>query len=163
MDRIAHIKYCDAYYIFIHDYQETRLVLHEAYGYVTEKNNTFFLGFIKNNSKNSGEPIRGIIIPKKALVSEVQNPSNQDLFQIPSGTKVSILWQDIVFVANFKREEYSLMETIGIFVGIKNYCVVIKNPKTKKVHPLPEKKHPNEDPTFYIIPMSLVTSVKVLA
>jgi hypothetical protein len=162
MDRIACIKYFDAYYLLIHDYKETKLLIHEAHGYLSETNDAFVLEFIKNNSNNSEELIKGLLIPKKALVSQVQNHTNQHLFQIPSGVEVSILWQDIVYVANLKRDELSLMETTGTFVGQKDHCVVIRNPKTKKIHPLPKEKHPPTDPTFYIIPMSFVTSLRVL-
>ncbi len=165
MNTICNIKYIDAYYIDSSYGEEkelgkTKLRLHEAYGYISENDNSLLISFIKEIAGGENKDVvKGIVIPKKAVKSE-SLVFNKDIVEdISLGSLVSLDWRDVVFVSNKDRHDCSVMNTKGILFKVEDDHIVIKNPKTLRKYPEPIKSHPEEKPLFYIIPKSFIIEV----
>lgn len=75
------------------------------------------------------------------------------------GQKVKIKWTDAsVFYPKKKDVALSRMETVGFIEKDETDYLVIKNPKT--INFLTNKKHPEQDPTFYFIPKGMIEVVE---
>lgn len=157
MEEIVNIYYTDSYY---GDNPEvpsaTELPRCEAYGFTFEREGCFFVHFIKKVGEETrpDDFIKGLIIPKRAVVSYALRFTSKEEFIV--GESVAIRWSDVVYVANTKRSEVSVMETTGQLFRDAGNHVVIKNPKTIRKHPLPMRGHPKEQPSYYVIPKSLI-------
>lgn len=168
MNDIYNIKYIDAYYLYDKECPKTELSIHEAYGYLQEYNGSLILEFIKNIKSESGiksndhksDILKGLIIPEKSVFSVSQVFKILELENMKINSKVSIKWSDVVYIANQPIRECSIMETVGIIEKIGNDHLVIKDPDTKRIYPLPDKKHPDHKPTYYVIPKSLIIEIK---
>lgn len=163
-EKIVSIKYIDAYYVYAGVWtKKIKFKLCSAYGYLTENTYDYFLTFIKDDDilvKNK-KMIRGLIIPKTAVNHNLNK--NRALFKnLKIGDKILLQWKDIIHVKNAYRSSSSVMETEGILTRMGNKYLVIKSPKTVRIRPQPKKNHPYKKPTFYIIPKSLIFSLKVL-
>ncbi len=167
MNDIYHIHYVDAYYIDISygakkALGETRLIPHEAYGYMYQKKDTLIIIFIRKKHEkenDEGNLIKGLVLPDTALVSVVKDFGNDIIKNIKVGSSVSLTWRDSVFVANQPRYDCSEMLTEGVLYRVEKDHIVIQNPVTRRTHPLPTKNHPEEKPLYYIIPISFITSI----
>ena len=154
MKNIYQIKYVDAFYFYNEECPEIKVKIHDAYGYLTRKKDDLFLEFIKGIGDRDDKIVKGLIIPESALLSEYMKNKNGLSFR--KGSDVNIHWQDVVYVANTVRQQSSVMHSAGIvFKNAKKY-VVLKSPETKRVFPQSETFHPQERPTYYVIPKSLI-------
>lgn len=167
MQKLICLKYTDAYYLYDTVLpQEIVLPIYEAYGYTEYIKDHTILHFIKKfDSINQYNSIvqfvhKGLLIPNSAII-EKKIDSNYFLFkEIILNTTAEVLWNDIVKLANNFQDSPSIMKTLGkIIICSKDY-IVLENPVTVRVHPLPEVKHPEQDPKFYIIPFSVVINLK---
>jgi len=154
MKNIYKVKYVDAFYFYNQECPKIKVKVHEAYGYLTRKKNNIFLEFIKSTRTRNNKIIKGLIIPNSALISEYMNKKNGFVFR--KGSKVSIHWQDVVYVANTIRQKSSIMYSVGVVFRTADKYVVLKSPETKRIYPKPRIQHPQEQPTYYVIPKSLI-------
>ena len=165
MDTIANVKYVDAFYVYSTEILSSQLSIHEAHGYFKENIDNYTLTFIqgidKSLPKSLHDIIRGLIIPKSALLSNIQNFNGKLFENLKLGSTVEIIWEDIVYMENSDRKEVSLMETLGSIEMIGDEQIVVKSPNTKRIKPLPSKDHPEKKPTFYVIPKSLIQSITI--
>ena len=168
MDNIYNIKYIDAYYVDRNDsfdeLKESKLHLHEVYGYLEKNKSNIIITFIKEvceDSCKNNEFVKGIIIPDTAIYS-VSLETNLDIAKNFSiGSNIKVEWRDIVFVSNQKRNDCSIMNTQGILYKVEKDHLVIKEPQTLRSYPEPKKKHPDDsDPAFYVIPKAFINSIK---
>ncbi|VAW25290.1 hypothetical protein MNBD_BACTEROID04-1997 [hydrothermal vent metagenome] len=170
MDKIYNIKYVDAYYSYAKNINKTKLLLHEAYGYIEKNNNNIVIVFLKESGvgvettiKEKKNIIKGLIIPDTALVSVSSIRDNLDVLNdLIEGMFLSVTWRDVVYVANRPRYDCSIMRTEGVLCKIESDHIVIKNPKTIRTYPLPRKNYPTKKPNYYIIPISFVSDVSII-
>lgn len=72
--------------------------------------------------------------------------------------KVKIIWDDIkVFSSKNKNIEISVMETIGFVEAEYDDYILVKDPIT--INTKTGKKHPEKNPTFYLIPKNLIEKI----
>lgn len=163
MEKISNIKYIDASY-FYNKNLPTKLSIHEAYGYMRKSKKNITIEFIKQISKNKDNKqiIKGLIIPANALTSLNKNFEIQGLQKIKIGSNISVVWRDIVYIANMPKRDCSIMYSEGILYKATNSYLVLKNPETIKTHPLPIKNHPQKKPKYYMIPKSFITEIKII-
>jgi hypothetical protein len=77
------------------------------------------------------------------------------------GDKVKIIWQDTkMFSPKNKHIELSTMETVGFFENEYDDYLLVKNIETKNIKT--GKKHPKQDPYFYLIPKGMVEKIKTI-
>lgn len=157
--KIGRILYRDPYFLLQDDYLTSELLPHEAYGYITESEKDYIVRFILNERNDC--VIKGIVVPKGALDSRVRD-SNNEAFQEYRLKRIRVLWRDVVFIANTQRTDSSIFQTEGTLVDIHCQSLVIRAPKTKRIFPVSEEMYPSEtQPTFFIIPISLVEKINV--
>ncbi len=170
MDKVYNIKYVDAYYTYAKDIKETRLPLHEAYGYVERNGSNVVIIFIKKRgtdikrSMDEKEPIvKGLIIPDVALIPVAETSAVNMLKGIAVGTSVTVVWRDVICVANMPIYECSVMHSKGVLYRIENDHIVLKEPETMRMSPAPIRNHPKsgERPTYLMIPTSFITDVTI--
>lgn len=166
-NKLSIIKYVDAYYSYARNTEQTKLVLHEACGWVAKNGNTVIVTFIKKidghvkNSKNK-ILVKGLVIPITALASHYK----QAVYKIPKdikrGTTIAVTWRDIRYVANMRIDDCSIMYTEGVLSKIEKDHIVLSKPETIRIHPTPVINHPIERPTFYVIPVSFITEISAI-
>lgn len=78
------------------------------------------------------------------------------------GQKVKIKWTDAA-VFSPKRKDIALshMETVGFVEKDDKDYLIIKNPKT--INLSTNKKHPEQDPTFYFIPKRMIERANLIS
>lgn len=170
MDIISNIKYVDAYYAYAKEIGETKLSVHEAYGYVEQVKDSIIVVFIKKRGsyikdaiKEGGDIIKGLILPDTSIVSALDTFDTDILKNITENTKVKIEWRDVLYVANSPRYDCSIMSTDGLLYKIKKDHIVLKEPKTTRVYPKNVQKFSeNESPSYLILPISFITKVEVI-
>ena len=54
------------------------------------------------------------------------------------------------------------MYTEGVLYRIEKDYILLENPETIRMSPLPIKNHPLERNTFYIIPKTFITDIEVI-
>ena len=75
--------------------------------------------------------------------------------------KVKIIWNDCkLFSPENKDVLISKMKTTGIFEAKRDSYVVIKNPITVDLKT--KKKHPQKNPSYYLIPIEMIENIKEL-
>ncbi len=169
-EKIYKIRYVDAYYLYkeecsrdfflyIGDRPETKLSPHEAYGYIRYYKDSIILDFIKKTDEKDLKMVKGLILPNNSLLSK-SKILNKSFPNISLKKKVHLQWDDLCFAENISIRESSIMETVGILVAIESDHIVIGDPDTKRIYPLPEKSHPNKKPSYYIIPISFIKNIK---
>lgn len=157
--RIGRVYYYDAYYLHTQEYKSTRPLLHEAYGFVTEDIDDIVVEFILPQKETTNDVIKGLVVPRGALRVQVQNATFPHDTESMIGTQVYVYWRDVVYVANMPQRESSTMETCGILTGSHEKCIVISQPRTTRIDPLPERPHKDENAVFLMIPFSLVANI----
>ncbi|MBI2046212.1 MAG: hypothetical protein HYT28_02235 [Parcubacteria group bacterium] len=171
MEKIYNIRYIDAYYIYDKNIDETRLVPHNAYGYMERNGNNIIIIFIKkrrtDNKKIVSEKrniIEGLVIPDAAPLSIVNTHKTNILRNVIEGSFVAITLRDVVHVTNIPRYDCSIMYTEGILFKIKKDHVVLKDPQTIRIYPTPIVNHPGGGkPTYLIVPISFITDIEVIS
>lgn len=164
MDKIYNIKYVDAYYLYVKNIGQTKLSLHEAYGYVKKNNNNIIIAFIKERFAHKREEVAlGLVIPDTALISTKNVTNNKILANFKIGTFVTVTWRDIViFDSSDLRDKCPIMYTEGILYKIKKDHIVLKNPETIRTYPNSIKNHPKKKPNYYIIPITFIDDIKTI-
>lgn len=157
-EQIYKIKYFDAYYLYDRECPKTKLSVHEAYGYVEKYKGTIIVHFIKKIENVNDRIIKGLFLPKNSLVSR-STLSSQVLKDVKLHSKVSLEWDDVDIAANISIRESSIMKTVGILEAIELDHIVLSNPDTKRIYPLPEKAHPEKRATYYVIPTSCIKNI----
>ncbi len=164
MGKIYNIKYVDAYYLYSKEVDNTKLSLHEAFGYVKKNGNNIIITFIKKrDSDEEKDTILGLAIPDTALISK-ENIVNKNIFvDFKIGMSVSVKWRDpVIFDKSNLRNDCPIMYTEGILFKIEKDYFVLKNPETIRIYPTPIKNHPVKKPNYYIIPTSLIVDMTIL-
>jgi len=161
MDKVYNIKYVDAYYTDKKNLGQTKLSLHEAWGYVKRNGNNIIITFIKKRLSNGQEESAlGLIIPDTALISKKYEVKNKIPTNLKIGESIAVTWRDIViFDSGDLRNDCSIMYTEGILFRIEKNHIVLKNPETVRTYPTPIRNHPIEKPCYYIIPTSFITDI----
>jgi hypothetical protein len=167
MEKISLVKYTDAYYIYGKECPPTKIPLHEAYGYVTKTYDVLLVEFIKlsqaeNQKKENVNTVKGLIIPAQALISNSNHFVKNNLNDLTQQSKIAITWSDVVYIANVPRTDVSIMKSEGILEKNADDHIVLSHPKTFRIKPLPEERHPEKDPDYYVIPKSLILTVKTI-
>lgn len=139
--------------------KNTRPMLHEAYGFVTEGNNTIVVEFILPQKETTKDIIKGLVVPRGALRAQVHKTMFPHNIESIVGTQVCVRWRDVVYVANMPQRESSTMESCGVLIGTHERCVVLSRPQTTRIDPLPERSHKDEGATFLMIPFSFVVGI----
>ena len=163
MDNIYNIKYIDASYLknFVEKDKltKTRLIQHDAYGYVKKNKDNILISFIKE--VDNDENVLTLIIPDVAVKSKSLVSNFNIVDNIKIGLFVEIEWRDIVFTPDKFRDDCSVMVTSGILYRIELDHIVIEKPETIRRYPKSNKRHPEENPSFYIIPKAFINSIKI--
>jgi len=164
--KVYRVEYVDAHYSYLENIKETKLIPHSAYGYVRENDGNIIITFIRKKNDDDYQTnrkdnlIKGLIMPNTALVSAVHKYKTEILKKIKVGMKIEVTWKDVVIVANNPVYICPIMLTKGILYKIEKDHIVIAKPKTIRKYPAPNIDHPPKKPTFYVIPISFITSVK---
>lgn len=164
MDKIYNIKYVDAYYSYAKNIDETKLVVHEAWGYMKKNGDNIVITFIKWKRTHGKEEVAlGLVIPDTALISKKDTFDKKILENFEIGMSVVVTWRDVViFDFADSRNDCPVMYTEGILLKIENDHIVLKDPETIRTYPTPVKNHPTEKPNFYIIPISFIMKIEVI-
>ena len=164
MDKTYHIEYVDAYYIYTKNIGQTKLSLFESYGYIKINVDNIIVAFVKRKISNGKEEVGwGLVIPNTALFSMKDTINKEILKNLKTGMSVAVTWRDVVaFDYGSQRKDCPIMYTEGILVRIKSDHIVLKDPETIGIYPGSIRNHPQEKPTFYIIPISLITDVVII-
>lgn len=163
MQQIYNIKYIDAFYTY-KEIEITKLFVHEAYGYLTIYKDVIIITFIhkvleRKSTSNTKKIIKGLIIPSTALQTVNNNYRTNVLNKVILFSNIAVTWRDIVYVANTNRNDCSIMYSEGILYRIETDHIVLKNPETIRINPLPIINHPAKKPIYYIIPNSFITDI----
>ena len=167
MRNIYHIKYVDAFYVYVEKIKNTKPSIHEAYGYVLENGIHAVIVFVKekpvllrvDNKKSIAE---GLVIPRAAALpyNPLKHKSLEKKFsKIKKGDRVTVTWNDISHIVNEPQYICAAMYTEGIVYSLKKDRIVLRDPETIRTYPLPIRNHPEKKPTFYVIPKSFVTNI----
>lgn len=161
MNQFYNIKYIDAYYSNNKEVGNTKLFLHEAWGYVKKNDNNIIISFIKTKYQNKKDEIKlGLVIPDTALISKNNNINKEIITNLNIGNSIAVTWRDIVFFDyNNPRNSCSIMYTEGILFKTEKDHVVIKSPETIRIYPNHIKNHPEKKPNYYVIPISFITDI----
>lgn len=82
--------------------------------------------------------------------------------EISKGQKVKIKWTDAsVFSPSRKDVVLSNMETVGFVEKNEIDYLIIKDPET--INLLTNKKHPEQNPTFYFIPKGMIEDIDIMS
>ena len=157
------IEYIDAYYSYNEVLEATALSHHEAYGYATELEDCIIVAYIKSNVETPRKSVyihEGLILPKGALISRRQSAPDLNLKEIPTGSLITVGWQDIVHFKNMSRNSCSTMSTKGILFRKEQDHIVIQTPITTRINPAPIQFHPKKDPGYYVIPNSFIIDIR---
>src|ERR1035437_1361998 len=121
IDKIYNIKYIDASYTYAKKISQTKLSLHEAYGYVKKNGNNIIIAFIKKRLAGGREEIvSGLVIPEKAILSTKNVTDDKILADLKTGMPISVTWRDIViFDSGDLRNDCPIMYTEGILFRIE--------------------------------------------
>lgn len=163
MDKIYNIKYVDAYCIYAKKIGQTKLSIHEAYGYVKKNGNNIIIAIIKRKLAHKKEEVAlGLVIPDTALLS-YKNNNARILADFKMGVLVAVIWRDIViFDYSGSRNDCPIMYTEGVLFKIEKDHIVLKNPETIRTYPNPIKNHPIKKPNYYMIPISFITNIAIV-
>lgn len=169
MDKIYNIKYTDAFYVDSKNIGQTKLHVYETYGYLKKNEENIIVVFIKEYKTNIKEIenkklkiIKGLIIPDTALISLRNKFKSNKLKNLKIGSYITVTWRDVVYVANLPRYDCGIMYTEGILFRIEEDHIVIKDPETICIYPLPIENHPIKKPNYYIIPLSFIVDFKII-
>lgn len=170
MSKIYNIKYTDAFYIKDKNIGQTKLHVYETYGYLEKYGKDIVICFIKKytgkrkkTKDNKENIIKGLIIPDVALLSFKNNLKLKSKFsKIKIGSNLEITWRDVVYVANLPRYDCSIMYTEGILLKIEKDHIILKDPETICIHPMPIENHPQKKPYYYIIPKSFIVDFEII-
>ena len=168
MKKFSNVHYVDAYYgLEEQENLTTELPHNDAFGQITKgKNNSTIVHFIdkviKEDYLNDNTIISGLILPARSIISKSKNGFIEGLESLKVGQSVSVTWEDVVHVANNKRNDCSILYTEGIISKNNSDHLVIQNPETIRTHPLPIQNHPKVRPIYYVIPKSFITSINTL-
>lgn len=155
------VTYTDSvYFKKLPDKKQIKLYKYEAIGFLSRnKQNDFILEYILDTKPNKNI-IEGLVIPKQAILKNQKENNIAEKFKI--NQKVSLDWYDAVHVVNDSIKEISIMNTEGeIYKKYKKF-ILIKDPVTTRVYPLPNKKHPEDDCQYYLIPNCLIKNIKLI-
>lgn len=167
MQKLICLKYTDAYYLYdTVPPLDIKLPIYEAYGYIEHVRDHIILHFIRESDPDEQYTLsahlvhKGLLIPNSAIIEK--NVASNDVLSkdLILNSEVEILWNDIVKLANSFQDSPSIMRTSGKIATYSKEFIVLENPITVRVYPLPEVKHPEQDPKFYIIPLSVITDLK---
>ncbi len=74
---------------------------------------------------------------------------------------LKITWNDAsLFSPSKKYINVSIMETVGYLEIENNEFIIVSNPIT--VNKTSQKKHPDTNPTFYLIPKGMIVNIETL-
>lgn len=160
MSKISNIKFVDAsYFLDYEDKLPEKLSVYEAYGYAEESNESVTVSFIEPLSDKQTKIIKGLIIPRSALLS-YKNKTKILNSGITKGVMVSVTWSDVVYVANTQRNTHSSMYTEGVLEEIAEDFLILMDPETIRFSPLPIVNHPKVKPARYMIPLSIIQKIE---
>ena len=166
MEKIYKIQYVDARYS--HEKKillNAKLPLHEAYGYLEEQKDCLLVVFVKSFSPKfkGGDTARmGLVLPKRSLVSLNNQTKISVLKSIRLGTRLAVIFQDIVFFESTEMRDCPLMYTEGVLIKKGTDQIILKDPETIRAYPPPVINHPGGKPTFLCIPLGFIVSIEVI-
>ena len=134
---------------------------------MTKTHDVLLIEFIKlsqagNQKKENVNIVKGLIIPAQALISNSNNFVIDSLNGPVQQSKIVITWSNVVYIANVPRTDVSIMRSEGILEKNADDHIVLSHPKTFRIKPLPEERHPEKDPDYYVIPKSLILEIKTI-
>ncbi len=175
IEKTYNAEYVDAYCSYtktITKINGTSLLVCNAYGFVERNGDNIIIVFIKKHRssvkkliRGKGKIIEGLVIPDTSLVSHIKKHKKKDskiLKNISINSSVSVVWRDVVHVANMAVHNCFTMYTEGILIRIESDHIVLKNPETIRAEPPPIKNHPLERPNFYIIPIGFIKDISII-
>jgi len=144
MDEIYHIKYVDAYYSYAKKLGRVGLATHDAHGYVKKNGRNIVVAFIKSKKARGKEEVAlGLVVPDTALIPKKNTTKNKILEKFKVGMLLAVTWRDIViFDYTDSRNECSIMYTEGILFKTKDNLIVLKDPETIRMSPVPVRITP---------------------
>lgn len=184
MEAVRQIFYVDAHYsyepdLYTKEYythkedlrtESTSVYFFSAYGYIEKHGSNIIVAFIKKRGVSLKETIKknenivdGLVVPDIALFSKSRECGRNILQGIKTGSRVSVTWRDVVYVANQPRYDCSVMYTEGTLYKIEKDHIVLKDTETIRTHPLPVKNHPAGRPLWYIIPIAFIKDIEVIS
>lgn len=159
MTKIYNIKYIEPYYTLLKKMPRVKMTIHECFGYCAKYKDCLIVTFVKYmKSKKKKEILEGLLIPECSLIT--QSPKIKVIEKVNS--KISIRWNDVVYIKNSERKYYSKMYTEGILIQKNKKTIVVKNPETIRIEPKPIQNHPNKKPTYYIIPIQVIEEISLI-
>jgi len=170
-NEVSNVKYVDAHYGYGSDFADIdTLPIQEAYGYIEKSGGDITVVFIKSPKKFFGWPrsvfrrrgiiIKGLVIPQTNLVSCVQVDDLYESISIPVNAPITVLWHNVLHIANLPRRNSSLMRTEGILAGVAKDHIVVTNPSTTWEVPKQVGQHPEKPPSFYRIPIVAIKRIQ---
>lgn len=156
------LKYLDPYYGYDEISEDSKFAVHEACGYITLLDKVAIVEFLKEIDSTDTHIVRGLIIPRGALLEEALHPKMDLNLEYSLNKDISLEWLDVALVSETQRKEPSIMKTSGRVMRLDSNYLVIKNPNTVRTYPLPKRKHPEDTPAFIVIPYSLISKVSVV-
>lgn len=155
------VTYTDSvYFKKLPNKDQIKLYKYEAVGFLSKnKKNDYILEYILD-TKPSKNIVEGLIIPQQAILKNQKENNITENFKI--NQKVSIDWYDTVHVLNDSRRAVSVMNTRGIIFKKNKKFLLISEPSTTRIHPLPKKVHPEEVCQYYLIPNCLIKNIKLI-
>ncbi len=159
---ISIVRYFDAYYS-LKGRPFTRLISCESYGYAEKIDGAVIVRFAKGVSADiHDKTMPGHMIPKRNLISESKKFDASLFDGLVQNLNITVKWSASAKYHGESNPEISIMKTEGILEGNESDRLVIKNPKTKSIQPLPEKEHPGDCvPTYYVIPKAAILEIQI--
>lgn len=158
---IGCIEYIDAYYGYEEIKPDSNFSAHEACGYISETDSVYIVEFLQQTQPQSKRIARGLLIPKGAIGSNSNTSKySEEYIHALKGKQVVVIWDDITLVELTTRRTPSKMKTKGILHAVSARGLILVEPRTTRECPLPKKQHIEGDPTFIVIPKSLITSIR---
>ncbi|MCX6739300.1 MAG: hypothetical protein NT098_04620 [Candidatus Parcubacteria bacterium] len=158
---ISIVRYFDAYYS-LGGRPLTRLISCESYGYAEKIDGAVIVRFAKGVSADiHDKTMQGHMIPKRNLISESKNFDASLFDGLVQNSNITVKWSTSAKYHGEANPEISIMKTEGTLEANENDRIVIKNPKTKSIQPLPEKEHPGGCvSTYYVIPKAEILEIQ---
>lgn len=156
------IEYFDSYFVTDKSSKDIFMCMNKCYGRVfkRDKINTFISFVDKKVFFIFKKSIKGLVIPTGCILGNQENFYIKIYNSFKLQEKLKVLWRDVVYFENYIPQDSSVMESCGaLFENNKNY-IILNRPSTVRRSPLPNKKHPEQDPEFYVIPKCLIINIE---
>jgi hypothetical protein len=165
MKTFSKIEYVDAFYISDDNLEQIDLYPHVSYGRVYEERDSYFVySLLSKKNTLDGDFIieKGLLVPLQSLISSYKKIDSNIFLHSTVNKRVAIEWNDIVYFEEEIPSSLTKMYTEGEVVIKTDTFLVVKDPITIRVSPLPIKNHPKYTPFYYVIPLSFIMAIEIL-